>query len=126
MTSDRFASKAPQPTPTTILSHHADPEAVDSFISWRKKIKKPLTDRAAKMIAKTLAEINSAGGDATEALDIIQERGWLTIKTDWYWRAVNGNGSNSMGQQRPANTNASAQQINDAARVRRSSLQDLF
>lgn len=89
-------------TPASILSHHADHDAVDSFIAWRKKIKKPLTDRAARMIAKTLAEINQGNGDATEALDMAQEHGWQTIKPDWYWRNKNGNGNT--GRNGPGNS----------------------
>jgi len=73
-------------TPADILSHHADPDAVDSFIKWRKAVRKPLTDRAARMIAKTLTEIWRDGGDPTEALDLAQEHGWQTIKAHWYWR----------------------------------------
>jgi len=122
MASDLFADTAPP----SILSHFADHDAVDSFVSWRKKIKKPLTDRAAKMIGKTLQQINADGGDATEALDLAQEHGWQTIKADWYWRIKNGNGSNGMGRQRPSQANATVEQFHDAARVRRSSLEDLF
>jgi len=73
-------------TPSEILAHHADRDACDSFIAWRRKIKKPLTERGAVMIAKTLAAINAAGGDATEALDMAQEHGWSTIKADWYFK----------------------------------------
>lgn len=73
-------------TPAQILSHAADPEAAESFVAWRKKIKKPLTDRAAVRILATLAEIKSAGGDPSEALDLAQEHGWMTIKPAWYWK----------------------------------------
>ena len=76
--------------PADILSHHADADATDSFCKWRKTIKKPLTERAALMIAKTLSAINAGGGDATEALDMAQEHGWQTIKEEWYWRQKNG------------------------------------
>ena len=82
-------------TPSDILSHHADHDAADSFIAWRKTVKKPLTERAAVMIAKTLSAINQAGGDATEALDLAQEHGWMTIKPEWYWKLKNGNGINN-------------------------------
>lgn len=113
--------------PAEALSHHADADAVDSFIAWRKARKKPLTDRAAKMVAKTLADINAAGGDATEALDLAQERGWLTIKSDWYWNDKNGNKSNnSMAGAGRASTNAGTVEINAAARIRRPQERDLF
>jgi len=112
--------------PSEALSHHADADAVDSFIAWRKKIKKPLTDRAARMIGNTLADINAAGGDATEALDLAQEHGWQTIKLDWYWRIKNGNERNSMAGAGRASTNAGTVEINAAARIRRPPTRDLF
>jgi hypothetical protein len=87
-------------TPEEILSHHADSAACDSFIAWRKRIKKPLTERAALMIAKTLSAINAGGGDATEALDLAQEHGWQTIKPEWYWRQKNGNEHSTAGHSR--------------------------
>lgn len=74
-------------TPAQILSHAADPEAAESFVAWRKKIKKPLTERAAAMLLKTLAEIKAAGGDPSEALDLAQLRGWTAIQVDWYFKA---------------------------------------
>lgn len=75
-------------TPSEILSHHATKEASDSFIAWRKRTKKPLTETAALRIAKTLAAINAAGGDASDALGVAEERGWQTIKADWYFKQV--------------------------------------
>lgn len=75
-------------SPSDILSQYADREAVDSFLAYRKKHKRaPLTDRGAKMLAKSLAEIVAQGGDATEALDMAQEHGWQTIKPEWYFRS---------------------------------------
>jgi hypothetical protein len=116
-------------TPTDILSQYADKEAVESFIAYRKKHRRAsLTDRGARMLAKTLAEISSQGGDPTEALDIAQEMGWQSIKTEWYWRAKEGsNGQrNSMAGQQSTKAHAGADQIAHAARARRSSFEDLF
>ncbi len=75
-------------TPAEILTHHASREASDSFVAWRKRTKKPLTEAAALRIAKTLAAINAAGGDASDALGMIEEHGWQTIKPDWYFKQV--------------------------------------
>lgn len=110
-------------TPTQILSHHADPEACDSFIAWRKRTRKPLTERAALMIAKTLAAINAAGGDAAEALDLAQEHGWQTIKPEWYWRQKNGNGNSTAGHSR---ADTGDRQIAIAAGFARSPGRDCF
>lgn len=82
-------------TPSQILEHEASADAVRGFIQWRKMTKKPLTERAALLICKTLREITGKGGDADEALDLAQEHGWQTIKVDWYWRIKNGNGNRS-------------------------------
>lgn len=102
-------------TPEEILYHHADTEAVDSFIAYRKKHKRAaLTDRGALMIAKSLVEINRAGGDATEALDLAQEHGWQTIKPEWYWKAKNGNGNRNT---RTSNADASDREIAFASRA---------
>ncbi len=112
-------------TPTAILTAYASADAVAGFLAWRKATKKPLTERAAKMVAKTLAEIKAAGGCPDDALDTAMERGWQTIKADWYWRTKSNDQSNRMAG-RGSSTNATVDQIHDAARVRRSSLEDLF
>lgn len=75
-------------TPTEILSHITSPQSAASFVAWRKRTKKPLTEAAALRIAKTLAAINAAGGDASDALGMIEEHGWQTIKADWYFKQV--------------------------------------
>lgn len=116
-------------TPSDILSQYADIEAVNSFLAYRKKHKRAaLTDRGARMLAKSLAEINAQGGDATEALDIAQEMGWQSIKPEWYWRNKEGsNGQpNSMAGGGGSNANAGANQIDVAARAYRTPSKDLF
>ncbi len=75
-------------TPAEILAHHASMDAAASFCAWRKRTKKPLTEAAALRIAKTLAAINAAGGDASDALGMIEEHGWQTIKAEWYFKQV--------------------------------------
>lgn len=110
-------------TPAEILSHAASHDAASSFVAWRKKLRKPLTERAALSIAKTLAAINAAGGDATEALDLAQEHGWQTIKPDWYWNIKNGNGNRQAGNARAYSTD---RQITFAATAIRTPRQDCF
>ena len=112
-------------TPADILSHHADADAVDSFIAYRKKHKRAaLTERGALMIAKTLSAINAAGGDATEALDLAQEHGWQTIKADWYWKAKHGNEHRTSTGHSAAHT--ADRQIAFAARAHRTPRDDCF
>ena len=110
-------------TPAEILSHAASPDAASSFVAWRKKLRKPLTERAALSIAKTLVAINAAGGDATEALDLAQEHGWQTIKPDWYWNLKNGNRNRQAGNPR---ANAPDRQISFAATAIRTPGADCF
>lgn len=94
-------------SPTDILAHDASLDAARGFIKWRKAIKKPLTERAAVLIAKSLRAITADGGDADEALDLAAEHGWQTIKPDWYWGIKNGNGNrNSQGGQMAGGSDA--------------------
>jgi len=109
-------------TPAEILCHAASADAVHSFIAWRKATKKPLTERAAMMIAKTLREITGAQGDADEALDLAQEHGWQTIKTDWYWRIKNGNGNRNSA----TSADATSRQISFAGTAIRTPSEDSF
>ena len=103
-------------TPSQILEHDASADAVRGFISWRKAIKKPLTERAAVLIAATLRTITAAGGDADEALDLAQEHGWQTIKPDWYWRIRNGDGNSAQaGNGRGVAGSTTASEIADRA-----------
>lgn len=121
MTSDLFNAN----TPTAILTAYASADAVKGFLAWRKATKKPLTERAAKMVAKTLAEIKAAGGCPDEALDTAVERGWTTIKSEWFWRTQSNDQSNRMAG-RGSNANTTVDQIHDAARIRRSQEPPLF
>jgi len=107
-------------TPAEILAHHATRQAADSFTRWRKQIKKPLSETAALRIAKTLAAINAAGGDASDALGMAEENGWQSIKEDWYFGQRNRNAARS------ADANAAGGKIAIAARFARTPTQDSF
>lgn len=107
-------------TPAEILAHYATTAAAGSFVAWRKRIKKPLTETAALRIAKTLAEINAAGGDATDALGMAEERGWQSIKKDWYFE------NTTRADTRISKTNTTDRQIAFAARAGRSPSGDCF
>jgi hypothetical protein len=75
-------------TPAEIIAHVTSPEAASSFVAWRKRVKKPLTEAAALRIIKTLAAIKAAGGDPDDALAMAEEHGWQTIKADWYFKML--------------------------------------
>ena len=71
-----------------ILCQSASDAAVTSFIAYRRKSKgKALTVTAATRLAKQLDEIFANGGDADDALGMAEERGWLTVQPDWYFKA---------------------------------------
>lgn len=105
-------------TPAEIIAHHCDRIAADSFTAWRKKIKKPLTETAAIRIAKTLAAINAAGGDASDALGMAEELGWQSIKMEWYFGQRN--------RAAVSGTNAASIEIANAASFARSPSRDCF
>jgi hypothetical protein len=71
-----------------IIGAWAGPEAVRSFMAYRAKSKgKALTLTAAKRLAANLKAIFDRGGDANDALGMAEERGWLTVETDWYFNS---------------------------------------
>lgn len=78
----------------------------ESLIAYRKSIKKPLTENAANLLAKTLWEISNAGGDPVEALGMIELRGWAAIQPDWYF--------NTKGKPNEPNRNNGQQPPNPA------------
>ena len=106
-------------TPDQILAHFVTVAAATSFAAWRKRIKKPLTETAALRIAKTLQEIMSRGGDPSDALGMAEERGWISVKAEWYF-GKQSNGSNG-GQ-----PDATSRKIALAAGFARSPGQDCF
>ena len=78
-----------------ILCQVATPEAVDSFLAYRRKAKGgALTATAAKRLRTGLQIIFDANHDPDDALAMAEERGWQTVKPDWYFKEVgNGNGT---------------------------------
>jgi hypothetical protein len=90
------------------LTQWASPGAVASFIAYRGRTKaKALTLTGAKRLAQTLKEIFNAGGDTDDALGLAEERGWTTVKADWYFREQRG-GESGRGQDKPGTGMAAA------------------
>ena len=74
-------------TVESVLGEVASRTPIASFIAFRRKTKgKALTVTAAKRLAKHLAAIKAKGGDPDDALGMAEERGWLTVEPDWYFR----------------------------------------
>jgi hypothetical protein len=84
----------------------ASPDAVASFISYRKRRKgMALTLTAATRLASNLKEIFNAGGDTDDALGLAEERGWQSIKPEWYF---NDKHRSNRGSNRPGSGMAAA------------------
>lgn len=71
--------KSKNPTPQKILSEVVSEKTAADVIAHRKALRKPLTPRAAELLAKTLA----ASGDAESAAATMIERGWQGYRADW-------------------------------------------
>jgi len=61
------------------LPGYIDRDAWDGFEAMRKTIKKPLTDRARKLIVYELQRIKDAGHDANAALDQSTVNCWKDV-----------------------------------------------
>lgn len=70
--------------PVDILAMVVDRDRAVAQVEARQRMKRPLTDRAAWLLARSLQEIERRGGNAGEAADMALERGWMAIKPDWY------------------------------------------
>jgi hypothetical protein len=83
-TSLRSVGGAPaKPTPRKILETVLSPEMAAGVVEHRAKLKKPMTALAAEGVARDL----TATGSPDEAARLMIERGWLTVKADWWANA---------------------------------------
>ena len=87
----------PQASPVGILSTVVSPRMARSFVALRSKMKKPVNDIAAERLAKSLQKIADQGGDPEDALGLCQEKGWQSIKPEWYFKDIR-NGQSSRQQ----------------------------
>lgn len=63
----------------TPIPSYLSPEAWSEFVKMRQKIKKPLTDYAAKLILRRLQAIKTAGHDPNAALDQSTVNCWAGV-----------------------------------------------
>lgn len=61
------------------IPQYLDPDAWQGFEDMRKQIKKPLTDRARKLIVYELHRIKEAGHDPNAALDQSTNHCWCDV-----------------------------------------------
>jgi hypothetical protein len=62
-----------------------DPEAWAGYVEMRKRIKKPMTERAAKLVVESLGRLKQAGNDPSAVLDQSTQNSWqgvFPIKVD--------------------------------------------
>ena len=76
----------PKATPRSELMQSLDEERADAVIDHRKKLRKPLTVRAATLLSKQFAQTP----DPNAAADCMIENGWQGFKPEWM---ENRNGS---------------------------------
>lgn len=81
------------PTPREFLLECLLPEAADAVLEHRRALRRPLTGRAAQLLAKGFL----ATADPNAAADMMIERGWQGFKPEWFEneRRSNGNGKQS-------------------------------
>lgn len=68
-----------KPSPRERLESVLDADHAEAVIEHRQRLRKPLTERAAKMLATDLAKFP----DPNAAADRMIGKGWLTIEADW-------------------------------------------
>ena len=78
-------------TPREILLGCLSPEIADGVLAHRKAMRRPLTGRAAQLLAKGFL----ATADPNAAADMMIERGWQGFKPEWFdnERRTNGQGN---------------------------------
>jgi uncharacterized protein YdaU (DUF1376 family) len=72
-------SASAKPTPRSELEAVLDTEHAKAVVEHRQRLRKPLTARAAQLLATTLGAFR----DPNAAADTMIERGWQTIKPGW-------------------------------------------
>ena len=75
---DRKNNNTP-PTPLSILKTTLDAERAEAVVEHRKRLRKPLTCRAAKLLGAEFAK----WADPKAAADEMIARGWLGFKPEW-------------------------------------------
>ncbi len=66
-------------TPRMVLERVLDKDRAEAVLDHRQKLRKPMTVRAAEMMASKLAECEDPNG----AADLMIERGWQSVNPDW-------------------------------------------
>ena len=111
--------------PVEILAEAASENAASSFVAFRKQINKPLTATAAGRLRGILSEIKAQGGDPDDALGMAEERGWQSIKPEWYFKET-ANAQSPQHNRQLSRADATSLGFDVVARTRRASSEPLF
>ena len=84
----------PKKTPREILLECLSTECADGVLAHRKALKKPLTGRAAQLLAKGFL----ATADPNAAADMMIERGWQGFRPEWFDNERRSNGKQQQGK----------------------------
>lgn len=76
------------PTPRQILLECLSAESADAVLAHRRAMRRPLTGRAAQLLAKGFL----ATADPNAAADMMIERGWQGFKPEWFDNERRSNG----------------------------------
>lgn len=76
-------------TPREALLECLSTDSADAVLAHRRALRRPLTVRAAQLLAKGF----TATGDPNAAADMMIERGWQGFKPEWYDNERAGNGT---------------------------------
>jgi hypothetical protein len=82
------------PTPRQILLECLSAESADAVLAHRKAMRRPLTGRAAQLLAKGFL----ATADPNAAADMMIERGWQGFKPEWFDNERRSNGQPKQGK----------------------------
>lgn len=91
LSSEANASSDSKRTPADELATVLDRDRAEAVVAHRKALRKPLTQRAAQLMAGSLA----ACPDPAAAADMMLEKGWLTAKPEWMANATGPPGRRS-------------------------------
>lgn len=83
-------------TPREILLECLSPDIAEGVLAHRKAMRRPLTGRAAQLLAKGFL----ATADPNAAADMMIERGWQGFKPEWFDNERRANGQQQSGKKR--------------------------
>lgn len=83
------ARKSDLATPRAILEEALPADLADAVIRHRQALRKPLTAKASELLVRSLRDT----GDPRAAAEMMIERGWQTIRPDWYENSKHSRGN---------------------------------